>query len=122
MQINVMFWSLGRDVRIQLLLRRLIEMLKSLIALKRNYLEFILIANSPLTITSRNFAKKSVIKLYALARISPHMDHNKLRILMRAFITSHFQYYHLVGMFHNRQLNEKINKIHIRALNQLFVT
>ena len=30
-------------------------------------------------------------KLYALARISPYMDHNKLRILMRAFITSQFQ-------------------------------
>ena len=83
----------------------------SLIALKRNYLEFILIANSPLTITSRNFAK-----LYALARISPYMDPNKLRILMRSFITSQFQYCPLVWMFHNRQLNQKINKIHERAL------
>ena len=55
-------------------------------------------------------------KLYALARISPHMDHNKLRILMRAFITSQFQYCPLVWMFHNRQLNQKINKIQERAL------
>ena len=31
-------------------------------------------------------------KLYALARTSPYMDHNKLRILMRAFITNQFQY------------------------------
>ena len=55
-------------------------------------------------------------KLYALARISPYMDHNKLRILMRAFITSQFQYCPLVWMFHNRQLNQKINEIQERAL------
>ena len=55
-------------------------------------------------------------KLYALARISPYMDHNKLRILMRAFITSQFQYCPLVWMFHNRQLNQEINKIQERAL------
>ena len=42
-------------------------------------------------------------KLYAFARISPYMDHNKLSILMRAFITSQFQYCPLVWMFHNRQ-------------------
>ena len=36
------------------------------IALKRNYLEFILIANSPLTITSRNFAKMPVINFMHL--------------------------------------------------------
>ena len=39
---------------------------KSLIALKRNYLEFILIVNSPLTITSRNFAKEPVINFMHL--------------------------------------------------------
>ena len=49
---------------IQLLLK--LEMLKSLIALKRSYLKFILIANSPLTITSRNFAKKQVINFMHL--------------------------------------------------------
>ena len=32
--------------------------------------------------------QKASNKLYPLARISPYMDHNKLRILMRAFITS----------------------------------
>ena len=44
------------------------------------------------------------------------MDHNKLRILMRAFITSQFQYCPLVWMFYSRQLNQKINKIQERAL------
>ena len=37
-----------------------------IIALKRNYLEFILIANSPLAITSRNFAKKPVMNFMHL--------------------------------------------------------
>ena len=60
--------------------------------------------------------QKGSNKLYALARISPYMDHNKLRTLMKAFITSQFQYCSLVWMFHNRQLNQKINKIQERAL------
>ena len=46
-------------------------------------------------------------KLYVLARISPYMDHSKLRISMRAIITSQSQYCPLVWMFHIRQLNQK---------------
>jgi hypothetical protein len=60
--------------------------------------------------------KKASNKLYALARISPYMDQSKLRTLMRAFITSQFQYCPLIWMFHSRQLNKKINKIQERAL------
>ena len=60
--------------------------------------------------------QKASNKLYALARISPYMDQNKLRNLMRAFITSQFQYCPLIWMFHSRQLNQKINKIQERAL------
>ena len=60
--------------------------------------------------------QKASNKLYALARISPYMDQNKLRTLMRAFITSQFQYFPLIWMFHSRQLNKKINKIKERAL------
>ena len=55
-------------------------------------------------------------KLNALARISPYMDQNKLRTLMRAFTTSQFQYCPLIWMFHSRQPNQKINKIQERAL------
>ena len=44
------------------------------------------------------------------------MDHNKLRILMRAFIASQFQYCPLGWMFHNEQLNHKISKMQERAL------
>ena len=60
--------------------------------------------------------QKASNKLYKLARISPYMDHNKIKISMRAFITSQFQYCPLVWMFHNRQVNKKINKIQERAL------
>ena len=60
--------------------------------------------------------QKASNKLYALARISPYMDQKKLRTLMRAFITSQFQYCPLIWMFHSRQLNKKINKIQERAL------
>ena len=66
--------------------------------------------------------RKPSNKLYALARISPCMDQNKLRALMRAFITSQFQYCPLIWMFHNRQLNQKINKIQERALRPLRIT
>ena len=60
--------------------------------------------------------QKASSKLYALARISPYMDQKKPRNLMRAFITSQFQYCPLIWMFHSRQLNQKINKIQERAL------
>jgi len=60
--------------------------------------------------------KKAGNKLFALSRLSLYMNSNKLRILMRAFVMSQFQYCQLAWMFHSRHLNNKINKIHERAL------
>ena len=60
--------------------------------------------------------KKAGNELFALSRMSPYMNSNKLRILMRAFVMSQFQYCQLAWMFHRRYLNNKINKIHERAL------
>ena len=60
--------------------------------------------------------KKAGNKLFALARISRHMDSNKLIIVMRAIAVSQFQYCPLVWMFHSRHLNNKIKRIHERAL------
>ena len=48
-------------------------------------------------------------KLHALARISKHMPQKKLRIIMKAFISSQFAYCPLIWMFHSRQINHKIN-------------
>ena len=63
-----------------------------------------------------NLCKKVSNKLYALSRISHLLDQEKLRILMRAFIYSQFQYCPLAWMFHSRKLNNNINKLHERAL------
>ena len=60
--------------------------------------------------------QKAGDKLFALARISKCMDSDKLRTLMRCFVISQFQYCPLAWMFHSRHLNNKINKIHERAL------
>ena len=64
--------------------------------------------------------KKASQKLHALARISNLMSREKLRILMKAFIESHFAYCPLTWMFHNRKLNNRINRLHERALRLVY--
>ena len=49
------------------------------------------------------------------AKLSHYMDLNKRRNLMKIFITSQFSYCQLIWMFHSRNLNNKINRIHERA-------
>ena len=94
-----------RGVMILLLLG--LEMLMLLIALKRSYLEFKMEFKSRLSFDNHvsKLCQKLSNKLYTLARIFPYMDQSKL--LMRAFITSQFQYCPLSWMFHSRQLNQK---------------
>ena len=55
-------------------------------------------------------------KLHALAKISKYMPQKKLRIIMKAFVSSQFAYCPLIWMFYSRQINHKINKLHERAL------
>ena len=55
-------------------------------------------------------------KIHALARISPYMSTEKLRCILRAFIQSQFGYCPLVWMYHSRTLNNRINRLHERAL------
>ena len=64
--------------------------------------------------------KTANLKLHALARISHLLNKNKLRTLMKAFIESQFSYCPLIWMFHNRALNNKINKVHERALRIVY--
>ena len=64
--------------------------------------------------------KKASHKLHALARIFPFMNKNKLRVLMKAFIESQFGYCPLIWMFHSRKLNNKINRLHERALRLVY--
>ena len=63
-----------------------------------------------------NICRKAGNKLFALSRMSAYLGTDKLRLLMKAFVTSQFQYCPLVWMFHSRRMNSKINRLHERAL------
>ena len=63
-----------------------------------------------------NLCNKPSNKYYALARISNYMSQQQLNIIMKALVTSQFGYCKLVWMFHNRKLNDKINKLYERSL------
>ena len=67
-----------------------------------------------------NICKKASQKLHALSRISHYLCQDKLRMLMKAFIESQFGYCPLIWMFHSRALNNKINKLHERALRLVY--
>ena len=47
--------------------------------------------------------KKGNQKLHALARISQYLNQDKLKIIMKTFIQSQFNYCPLIWMFHNRE-------------------
>ena len=67
-----------------------------------------------------SLCKKVNRKLHALSRVSKYMTLNKCRILMRSFIISQFNYRPLIWMIENRGLNDKINRIHERALRIVY--
>ena len=48
------------------------------------------------------------------------MSQKKLRITMEAFVSSQFAYCSLIWMFHSRQINHKINKLHEGALRIVY--
>ena len=58
--------------------------------------------------------------MYALARIAPHMDLSKGRMVMNAFFNSHFNYCPLIWMCHNHTKNRKINRLHERCLHVIY--
>ena len=64
--------------------------------------------------------KKVSLKLHALSRISPYLNTKRLRIIMKAFIESQFSYCPLIWMFHSRTLNNRINRLHERALRLVY--
>ena len=59
---------------------------------------------------------KASQKLHALSRVSNYMTLEQRKTTMTSFILSQFGYCPLVWMFHSRKLNNRINKIHERAL------
>ena len=64
--------------------------------------------------------KKGSQKLHALACVSKYFSKDKMRVIMKTFITSQFNYCPLTWMFHSRALNNKINKLHERALRLVY--
>ena len=67
-----------------------------------------------------SLCKKASQKLHALERVVNFMDLAKRESLMKAFITSQFNYSHLIWMFHDRQLNNRIDKIQERVLRLVY--
>ena len=53
-------------------------------------------------------------------RVAHFMNKDKLKTLMKAFIESQFAYCPLIWMFHSRELNNKITKLHERALRLVY--
>ena len=60
--------------------------------------------------------QKASQELLALSRIAIYMGQERLRLLMNAFVMSQFSYCSLIWMYHDRTLNNTVNKIHERAL------
>ena len=64
--------------------------------------------------------KKGNQKLHALMRISKYMSMEKLKLLMKTFIESQFNYCPLIWMFHSRKMQKRINRLHERALRVVY--
>ena len=62
------------------------------------------------------FCKEAGKKVNALARIASYMDKAKRILLMKTFILSYFNYCPLIWMFCSRKSNNRINRIHERAM------
>ena len=59
-------------------------------------------------------------KLHALSRISNYMIFEQRKNIMSSFIIGQFGHCPLVWMFHSRGLNNRINRIHKRALQVVY--
>ena len=64
--------------------------------------------------------KKTSQTIYALTRTASLMDVDKRRSVMEAFVSSYFNYCLLVWMFHDRGLNNNINRIYERSLRSVY--
>ena len=64
----------------------------------------------------QTLCKKASQKLHALSRISIFMESKKIKLMMNTFIMSQFSYCPLIWMFHDRNVNNKKNRIQERAL------
>ena len=63
---------------------------------------------------------KARAKISALGRVAPFMNIEKRKMIMNAFFISQFSYCPLIWMFHNRLINNKINRLHERCLRIVY--
>ena len=63
---------------------------------------------------------KASREIDALSRVAPNMNKSKKCILMNLLFWSQFSYGPLVGMFHSRTLNNKLNRLHERYLRIVY--
>ena len=64
--------------------------------------------------------KNAGTKVTAMARLARVTPAGKKKILMKSFIESQFAYCSLTWMFCNRELNDKINRVHGRGLRLVY--
>ena len=67
-----------------------------------------------------NISQKASKTLNALVKMTNYMELPKRRTLMNAFLKARFNYCPTVWMFHNRSLNNKINRLHERYLRIIY--
>ena len=67
-----------------------------------------------------NLAKKETKNFMHWQEFQKYLKQDKLRIIMKTFIESQFNYCPLIWMFHSRTLNNKINRLHERALRIVY--
>ena len=67
-----------------------------------------------------NICSRTNRKLSALTRVAKFLPFKKRRILFKTFIESLFKYCPLAWMFQGRQINDKINKLHEKALRTVY--
>ena len=60
------------------------------------------------------------INLDSELKFEDHVNFKKRRNIAKAFVESQFRYCPLIWMFHSRRLNDKINRIHERALRIIY--
>ena len=63
---------------------------------------------------------KASRKLSVLARMSRLLSFEKRRVIFKSFVESQFKYCPLIWMFHSRHTNNKINRLHERALRIVY--
>ena len=64
----------------------------------------------------KSSVKKASKRLYALSGVFNHFEKNKMRLLMKSLIKSTFSYCPLIWMFHNRNMENRIQERVLRLV------